>query len=159
MSFCCCSRHGRSLNSPVEALDLESAALFRKEGRGLALYAHSANFDPVAWGDPISHPSGFGMRALEAGAVVRAPYAAANVDASGEQPCIAVPGGSKPVGPIAVVLYGAHANGNDIDDDECELLSEFADRASTGYLFVEVTRLRRETSELRDRLAALELST
>jgi len=147
------------VNSPVEALDLESAALFRKQGRGLALCAHSANFDPVAWGDPISHRSGFGIRALDAGAVVRAPYAAANVDASGDQPCIAVPVVSKPLGPIAVVLYGAHANGNDIDDDECELLSKFADRAATGYLYVEVTRLRRETSELRHRLAALELPT
>jgi hypothetical protein len=147
------------VNAPVDALDLESAALFRSEGSGIVLRAHAGNINQAVWGDSIADSAGFGMRALQAATVVRAPHDEGNADASVDQPCIAVPVVSRPLGPIAVVLYGAHANGNDIDDDECELLSKLADRAAAGYVYVEVARLRRETSELRGRLAALELPT
>jgi hypothetical protein len=55
-----------------------------------------------------------------------------------------------------VALFGAHENGNDIDQDECEMLRGFADRAAAGYERAAFVLLRKEATDLRSRLAALQ---
>ena len=146
------------VNAPISALSVASAALFRRQADQLQLHAHSESFNVAAWRDPLPDGGSFALRALETGVAVRVPYAA-DADCSVDEPCIAIPVGSSALGQIAVVLYGSHENGNDIDADECELLSTLATHAVEGYLLVEVARLRRETVELRARLTALELPT
>jgi hypothetical protein len=71
------------------------------------------------------------------------------------EPCIAVPVCSDVLGPVAIALFGAHENGNDIDLDECEMLSELARRAAAGYERAAFVELRREVASLRHRVAAL----
>ena len=43
-------------------------------------------------------------------------------------PCLAVPVCSDSLGAIAILLFGPHENGNDIDQDECEMLSGLVTR-------------------------------
>jgi len=142
---------------PITALSLASAALFRKHADGLRLSTHSEKFNVAAWRDLADERASFALRALETGTAVRVPVAPSDADASVDEPCIAIPVVSNVLGRIAVVLYGSHRNGSDIDEDERELLSALAASAVEGYVLVELARLRRETAELRARLPALEL--
>lgn len=55
-----------------------------------------------------------------------------------------------------MVLFGPHETGNDIDEDEREVLDRLAARAAAGYERVITTLLRQEVAELKTRLTALE---
>ena len=74
-------------------------------------------------------------------------------------PCLAVPVCSDSLGAIAIVLFGPHQNGNDIDPDEREMLSEVATRAAGGYERAAFVLLNGEVSQLRASLAALKPAT
>ena len=70
-------------------------------------------------------------------------------------PCLAVPVCSDSLGAIAILLFGPHENGNDIDQDECEMLSGLVTRAAAGYERVAFVRLSNEVTEVRASIAAL----
>jgi len=69
-----------------------------------------------------------------------------------QAPCLAVPVCSDALGAVAIVAFGPHKNGNDIDDDECEMLTRLATRAARGYERTAFVMLREEVTDLRARL-------
>jgi GAF domain-containing protein len=73
-------------------------------------------------------------------------------------PCLAVPVCSEIPEATAVALFGAHETGNDIDADEREMLETLARRAAAAYERVIADLLRKEVSQLRTQLAALQSS-
>ena len=73
-----------------------------------------------------------------------------------EAPCLAVPVDSEIPEANAVVLFGPHLSGNDLDDDEVELLQKLARRAAAGYERVVTRLLREEVGTLKSKLAALQ---
>lgn len=85
----------------------------------------------------------------------RRPWDGPELEAKLREPCIAVPVCSDVLGPVAIALFGAHENGNDIDQDECEMLKDLARRAAAGYERAAFVELRREVASLRSRVAAL----
>jgi hypothetical protein len=74
-------------------------------------------------------------------------------------PCLAVPVCGDVLGAVAIVLFGPHDNGNDIDEDECEMLSKLATRAAAGYERVAFVLLNDEVTKLRASFAALRAAT
>ena len=70
-----------------------------------------------------------------------------------EAPCLSVPVRSGVPEATAVILYGPHDTGNDINDDECEMLEGFADHAAVAYERVITAMVRKELARLREELA------
>jgi hypothetical protein len=70
-----------------------------------------------------------------------------------------VPICSASLGAIGIVLFGPHRNGNDIDKDECQLLTEFVKEAAAGYERVAFVQLSDKVTELQANLAALKTVT
>jgi hypothetical protein len=66
-----------------------------------------------------------------------------------QMPCLAVPIRGGATEAVAILLFGPHVTGSDINRDEQELLRDFAERAALGYDRVEVENLRRELAGLR----------
>ena len=64
-----------------------------------------------------------------------------------------------PAAEFIVAMFGPHKNGNDIDPDEREMLSEVATRAAGGYERAAFALLNKEVSELRASLAELKPAT
>jgi len=73
-------------------------------------------------------------------------------------PCLAVPVCSDSIGAIAI-LFGPHENGNDIDQDECDMLSGLVTRAAAGYERVAFVRLSNGVTVVRASIAALRAAT
>ena len=142
-------------SAPTQALELTSATLYRKHGEALMPVATAkGSLRPLA-----SERAALAARALETRRFVRLPSHALDTDGSADEACVAIPVASDVLGTIAVVLYGPHENGNDIDDDECEMLMDFAKRAALGYVYVELARLRRQVAELGARHAEATLAS
>jgi len=92
------------------------------------------------------------LRSVDTQRVVRLPrddWDAPERDANLQAPCVAVPVCSASLGAVAVLLLGPHTSGSDIDDDECDMLRAFAQRAATGYERAAFVALRREVDALR----------
>lgn len=70
------------------------------------------------------------------------------------RPCLAVPVRDLLGETIAIVAYGAHGTGTEIDADECGILQTLAGRAAAAYERAETNLLRREVAELRAALQA-----
>ena len=117
----------------------------------------------IAWDDsPLRElrpaDDGTVLRAVDTSAAVRLPPGAWSrpaLDADLLAPCLAVPVCSDSLGVIAILLLGPHENGNDIDQDESNMLEELVKRAAAGYERVAFTLLNREVTELRASLAAV----
>jgi hypothetical protein len=60
------------------------------------------------------------------------------------------------LGPLAILAFAAHRNGNDIDHDECDMLAQFAARAARGYERMAFNFLSKEVADLQARLAAVQ---
>jgi hypothetical protein len=60
---------------------------------------------------------------------------------------------------IAILLYGPHLAGNDIDQDESEMLQTLAMRAASGYERVFTHLLQQEVATLKTQLAKLQRGT
>jgi len=82
-----------------------------------------------------------------------------SLEADVTAPCLAVPICSASLGAVAIVLFGPHRNGDDIDKDECQLLTEFVTQAAAGYERVAFVQLRNKVTELQASLAALNAVT
>ena len=145
------------VNAPVEALNLSSGAVFRQQDN---VFRRGPS---IGWdGSPLRElrrdEDAVVLRSLDTSAPVRLPRDAWNrpgLDADLLAPCLAVPVCSDSLGAIAIVLFGPHENGNDIDPDECEMLSKLATRAAAAYERVTFAELSKEVAELRASLAAL----
>jgi hypothetical protein len=143
----------------VDALSLSSGTIFRQEG-GVFRRTH----DLKGWTGSMTRElrpetDAIVLRSLKVGAPVRLEQDGWRSDErpSGlEAPSLAVPVRSGVPEATAVALFGPHQTGNDIDDDERDMLDQFALHAATGYERVVATMLRKEVAQLRAQLASVE---
>ena len=137
------------VDEPRDALDLTSAALFRRDGLGS--YRRLASFewdgalaDGLKDGDPlILHLQ------AERGAIRLSELHWSRDDAPG--------GGARPALALpivvrheleAIVLYGAHRGGEDFDPDELQWLNSLAVGAGAAYDHLEADALRQRLDQL-----------
>jgi hypothetical protein len=143
------------VNEPMQTLRLASAALFREQD-GLFCRSLSAGWD-VDHADALTsqHP-------LLSGRFERKPYTLDSVGAAHrspdelpndlERPVLVVPVGN-PRRCYALVLYGGHEIGTDLDAGERHLLGELARDAEVAYAQVESDTLRQRIAVLENELA------
>jgi hypothetical protein len=142
------------VNEPVVSLRLASAALFR-EHNGLFTRRLSAGWD-TDHADALTsnHP-------LLSARFDRKPYTPDSVDAAAspaelpgdlERPVLVVPVGNARRC-YALVLYGGHEIGTDLDSSERRLLGSLARDAEVAYAQVESETLRRRIAMLENQLA------
>ena len=143
------------VHEPMRSLKLASAAVFRDED-GVFRRRVSAGWD-AGDADTLA-----GDDAMLAGRFQRKPYPldtadAANAPRAGLPHDVARPVLAAPVGNArhcyAVVLYGGHEAGTDLDGNERHLLGSLAHEAGIAYAHVESETLRRRIAELEDQLA------
>ena len=143
------------VNEPMSTLGLASAALFREQD-GLFTRSLSAGW-AADHADALTsnHP-------LLSGRFDRKPYTPDSVDAAHaslaelpddlERPALVVPVGNARRC-YALVLYGGHEIGTDLDSSERQLLGSLARDAEIAYAQVESDTLRRRIAALESRLA------
>jgi hypothetical protein len=149
------------VNTPLEALNLSSGAVFRQQDH-VFRREHSVGWDASPLRELRREEDEAVLRSIDTSATVRLPRDVWNrpgLDMELQAPCLAVPVCSDALGAVAIVLFGPHENGNDIDQDECEMLSELATRGAAGYERVAFVLLNNEVTELRAGLAALRAAT
>lgn len=143
-------------STPRGALDLSSAAIFRKENE-IFRRRYSIAWDASPLRELRQGDDDAVLRTADASAPVRLAPGAWNrpaLDAELLAPCLAVPVRSDSLGVIAILLLGPHENGNDIDPDERDMLGDFATAAAAGYERVAFILLNKEVTQLRASLAA-----
>ncbi len=141
--------------APTQGLRLSSAAVFREVDGAF----HRAS-PAIGWGgaalatlDPAL--DALALKCLETGRPERLPrgsWQRAGLPADDQVPCLAVPILGGATESTAIVLFGPHVTGSDINQDEQELLRDFAERAALGYDRIEFAILRQELQTLRMRL-------
>jgi hypothetical protein len=146
------------VESAVTTLCLSSGAVFRCEGDGLRRLLDTKGWTPSLKKELRPESDAIALRSLEVGAPVRLDH---GWDADGlpsglEAPCLSVPVRSEIPEATAVALFGPHETGNDIDEDEREVLDQLAARAAAGYERVITALLRQEVAELKAQLTALQ---
>ena len=137
-------------------LDLASAALFRIDD-GVFRRECATGWDSSSLTVLTDDHDAPVLRCIETSAPVRllpGGWNRSGLDVEVAAPCLAVPVEGGALGPIGVVLYGPHADGNDIDQDEGMMLQSLAKRAANGYERVAFVRLGEEVVALRARLRA-----
>ncbi len=143
------------VQEPARSLRLASAALFRDED---GVFRRRLS---VGWGADDAetlesdHPLLAGRfdrkpYALDAAEADPAPHAALPQDLA--RPVLAVPIGNRRRC-YAVLLYGGHEIGTDLDSSERHLLGSLSHDAEIAYAQVESETLRRRVAELEERLA------
>jgi hypothetical protein len=148
------------VDEPVSALGLSSAAVFR------LMDGELRRADPaIGWdGASVRELHSADLDALQLQGVdlavpvrlARGQWQRPGLPADDCAPCLAVPvsGGAKEC--VAVVLYGPHEIGTDINSDERAMLRELAIEAGSAYDRVETEALRREVRDLQAQVAALQ---
>ncbi len=146
------------VESAVRALGLASGAVFRNQGDGLRRMVDSKGWNPALKKELRPESDAAALRSLEVGAPVRlgAEWSAHDLPTGLEAPCLSVPVQSEIPEARAVALFGPHETGNDIDEDEREVLDHLAERAAAGYERVITQMLRQEVTELKAQLDALQ---
>jgi hypothetical protein len=147
---------------PFGALRLSSAAVFRSVD---SVYRRTDRAIGWANGTPcVLEPDRdrLILSCTQSGEPVRLPRGildAACFPEEDQAPCLAVPvaGGAREAN--AIVLFGPHRTGSDINRDEREMLMELASHAGLAYDRVETEKLRQEVGALRARLADLTTAT
>ena len=148
------------VDMPRTALDLSSAAIFRQRDNAFRR-EHAVGWDASPLRELRRDEDAVVLRSVETAAPVRLPRDAWNRPALPElqAPCLAIPVCGEALGAIAILLFGPHESGNDIDQDEREMLAELATRAAAGYERVAFMLLSEEVTELRASVAALKAAT
>jgi hypothetical protein len=149
------------VNAPLRALNLSSGAIFRKQG-DIFRREHSVGWDASPLRELRREEDDAVFRSIDTCASARLPLHAWNRPGLKQElqaPCVAVPVCSDSLGAVAIVLFGPHENGNDIDQDECEMLRDLAIRGAGGYERVAFVLLSKEVTELRASVAALRAAT
>jgi hypothetical protein len=143
------------VESTVESLSLSSGAIFRSDGNVFRRTPDTKGWNASMRTELRAETDAAALRSLEVGAPVRLSLGGWNwLDLPGglEAPCLSVPVRSGIPEATAVVLFGPHETGNDIDPDESEMLDQFAVRAAAGYERVVTGLLRQEVARLKARL-------
>jgi hypothetical protein len=143
------------VNEPISALGLASAALFREQN-GLFTRSLSAGWN-ADHADALTSNHPFLSARFD-----RRPYTPASVDAAHallpelpddlERPVLVVPVGNARRC-YALVLYGGHEIGTDLDSNERHLLGSLARDAEIAYAQVESDTLRKRIAALEKQLA------
>ncbi len=143
------------VDEPLRSLSLASAALFREEG-GLFRRSVSAGWDGAdaetltGGAPPLGDRLDKGPFRLDASGAADAPGARLPGDLA--RPVLGVPVGNERRC-FAVVLYGGHEAGTDLDDNERDLLGGLIRAAEIAYGEVESEMLRRRIDALEQELA------
>ena len=142
------------VDEPLRALKLASAALFREEDSGFRRRTSAgwgaADADALRPGEPpLDRRLDSGPFRLDANG---AADACARLPGDLARPVLGVPVGD-PRRWFAVLLYGGHEAGTDLDDNERRLLTHFAHSADSAYAHVEREQLRRRILDLETQLA------
>jgi len=143
------------VNEPMRSLKLASAALFRHEDsvfrRRVSAGWDAGDADTIASDDPLISPR-FERKpyALHAADAAHASHARLPDDLA--RPVLAVPVGNARRC-YAILLYGGHEAGTDLDSAERHLLGGLAHDAEIGYAQVESETLQRRVAMLEAKLA------
>ena len=143
------------VKEPVNTLRLASAALFREQD-GLFTRSLSTGWD-ADHADALTsnHPllsARFDRKPYTPDSVDGAPASAAELPDDLERPVLVVPVGNARRC-YALVLYGGHEIGTDLDSSERHLLGSLARDAEIAYAQVESETLRRRIAMLENQLA------
>jgi hypothetical protein len=150
---------GLLVMTAVKAMSLSSGAIFREEES-----AYRRTHEEKGWNDSMKkvlHPESDAavLRCLEAGEPIRLKHddwLSPGLPGGLQAPCLSVPVESEIPEATAVALFGPHQSGNDLDDDELEILQKLATRAAAGYERVVTRQLRQEVAKLKSQLASIE---
>ena len=143
------------IGTAVQAMSLSSGAIFREEQS-----AYRRTHSDKGWNDSMKkelrpESDAPALRCLEAGEPIRIKHddwPAPELPAGLEAPCLSVPVESEIPEATAVALFGPHQSGNDLDDDELDMLQKLAVRAAAGYERVVTKTLREEVAKLKSQL-------
>ena len=104
-------------------ISLSSGAVFRNQGGGLHRLLEEG-MEPFVEEEAAPESDAVVLRSLEVGAPVRLDHEweADDLPVGLEAPCLSVPVRSEIPEATAVALFGPHETGNDIDEDEREVL-------------------------------------
>jgi hypothetical protein len=146
---------GLLVGTAVKVMCLSSGALFREE-QSIYRRTHSEK----GWNDSMTkelrpESDAAALCCLEGGEPVRLAHddwVSPELPAGLEAPCLAVPVDSEIPEATAIALFGPHQSGNDLDDDELEMLQKLAARAAAGYERVVTKMLREEVAKLKSQL-------
>ncbi len=141
----------------VGTLCLSSGAVFRRVGGVFRRIQNTTGWDETSAQELHPESDVAALRSLDVGVPVRLFHEDWNrldLPSGQDAPCLAVPVRSEIPEANAVVLFGTHEMGNDIDADEREMLGRLAVRAAAAYERVLTELLRKEVAHLRMRLAA-----
>jgi hypothetical protein len=144
------------VQTPRGALELTSGAVFREQDH-VFRREYSIGWEASPLRALLPGEDGAVLRSVDGSSPVRLPLEAWNrsgLNADEQAPSLVVPVKSAALGAVAIVLFGPHENGNDIDPDECEMLGKLAARAASGYERVAFMLLSAEIAELRARFDA-----
>jgi hypothetical protein len=142
------------VDEPLRSLMLASAALFREEAGGFRRHV-SAGWDAAA--ADVLDAQALLHHARHRGAAYRIEpdtLPDARLPEGLARPLVAVPVGN-PRRFFAIVLYGGHEAGTDLDQRERELLASLARRAEIAYAYLECEMLRQRIAARESRLAQL----
>jgi len=146
----------RMTDDPVRILDLASAAVFRGESAG----AYSRHVASIGWPsqcDDVTLPRATLDRLLQgrqAPVHLNASTLHVSMPTGTAQPIVAVPVFGA-AGIAAVALYGAHRAGDDLTQEEYQLLHDLSAAAGVAYSRIETLQLREQVHALTQKLAQL----
>jgi hypothetical protein len=147
------------VQTPVQSLSLSSGAIFREQDS-----AFRRTHDEKGWNDSMKKELQPGSDApallcLEVGEPLRLghdDWVSQEIPSGLRAPCLSVPVESEIPEATAVALFGPHESGNDLDEDEIELLQKLATRAASSYERVVTQLLRKQVAELKSQLIAMQ---
>ncbi len=142
---------------PLEALDLASAALFRRTENGALKRSASIGWaagclEEVEHDDPLALALEAGQEPLRLSDMGWGPAA---LPARNCHPAFAMPLVVRRQ-LVGMVLYGAHRNGADLDPEEVKSLCDLAVAAAAAYDHLRAEALTDEVQALKTQLAAMQ---
>jgi hypothetical protein len=147
------------VESTVRTLCLSSATVFRSEGGVFRRTQNTKGWNASMKKELHPESDAIALRCLEVGAPVRIGHDHWNspeLPVGLEAPSLFLPVRGAVPEATAVALLGPHETGNDIDDDEREMLGQFAVRSANAYERVVTSLLRQEVAQLKAQLALLQ---
>ncbi|SFV32362.1 hypothetical protein [Hyphomicrobium facile] len=133
----------------LRALKLSSAATFRGTDTAFRRFENSAGWDDKAVRDlRISGAIMENLRQGEASRLDKSAATEAGFPSGLDMPILAVPAANR-VHCFAVMLYGPHVSGTDIDSNEREMLVALGQNAADSYARAENEELRKTIAELK----------
>jgi hypothetical protein len=147
------------VNSAVQALSLSSGAIFREEQSAFRRTHQETGWQDFMKKELHRESDAAALRCLETGEPVRLrhdEWVSPELPSGLQAPCLSVPVESEIPEATAVVVFGPHLSGNDLDDDEIEMLQKLAARGAAGYERVVTRQLREEVASLKSKLTAMQ---